>query len=224
MSMNLLLVRHGETTANIDKSVYLTTADHAVPLSDLGHQQAKDAGIKITKKVANLTHTSGYFEYDPGKTRIWSSPYLRTRQTSEHIQIALTKENIEFDYKEHINLCEQQYGLFDGIPDEELHIKYPNEYAHYKKCEDHEGKFWARMPLGESRFDVAIRVHQAFGTWHRDSQKHNIKNLIVVCHGVTLRAIVMQWLHLTPEWFEAEKNPDNCAIRLISDGCDYGYI
>jgi len=41
----------------------------------------------------------------------------------------------------------------------------------YKKCEDVEGKFWARMPLGESRFDVALRVHQFFGTLHRELDK-----------------------------------------------------
>lgn len=32
--MRILLVRHGESLANVDRSVYLSTADHAVPLSD----------------------------------------------------------------------------------------------------------------------------------------------------------------------------------------------
>jgi broad specificity phosphatase PhoE len=80
------------------------------------------------------------------------------------------------------------------------------------------------MPLGESRFDVATRVHQAFGTFQRDAEKHGIVNIIVVCHGVTLRAFVMMWCHLTPEWFEAEPNPKNCAIRLIDGSEDKGYI
>ena len=80
------------------------------------------------------------------------------------------------------------------------------------------------MPLGESRFDVANRVHESFGTFHRDNERHNIDTLIVVCHGVTLRAFVMQWLHLTPEWFDDEPNPGNCDIRLIKDGKDEGYI
>ena len=211
--MRLYLVRHGETTANLDKAVYLDTADHAVPLSNLGHEQARDAGVKLAERLKSAH-----------KVRVWSSPYLRTRQTANEIRSRLDDAGIKHDYREHINLCEQQYGLFDGIPDEELHLRYPNEAAHYNKCERHEGKFWARMPLGESRFDVAVRVHQAFGTWIRDAEKHGITDLIVVTHGVTLRAIVMQWLHLTPEWFEAEKNPSNCAIRLIHDNKDFGYI
>ena len=80
------------------------------------------------------------------------------------------------------------------------------------------------MPLGESRFDVAVRVHQFFGTIQRDKEKHGIKNIIVVCHGVTLRAFVMMWCHFTPEWFEDEPNPPNGAIRLIQGDNDMGYI
>ena len=80
------------------------------------------------------------------------------------------------------------------------------------------------MPLGESRFDVAVRIHEAFGTFHRDADRHGIKDIIVICHGVSLRAFVMQWLHLTPEWFDGEPNPGNCWVRLIEDGNDMVYI
>ena len=72
--------------------------------------------------------------------------------------------------------------------------------------------------------DVAVRVHQAFGTFHRDCDRHGIENIIVVCHGTTARAFVMQWLHLTPEWFLEEPNPKNGSVRLIKGGVDEGYI
>ena len=121
-------------------------------------------------------------------------------------------------------LCEQQFGLFDGISNQELPKRYPNEHSHYNKQLKFGGVFWARMPLGESRFDVAVRIHQAFGTFHRDAENHQIENLIVICHGVTLRAFVMMWCHQSPEWFEAEPNPKNCAIRLLDHGQDRGYI
>ena len=71
------------------------------------------------------------------------------------------------------------------------------------------------MPLGESRFDVAVRIHQAFSTFHRDSDRSGIRNIIVICHGVALRAFAMQWLHLPFEWFEVQPNPKNCAIYHI---------
>ena len=80
------------------------------------------------------------------------------------------------------------------------------------------------MPQGESRFDVAQRIHQAFGTFQRDAVQHGIRDIVVICHGVTLRAFVMMWCHLSPEWFEAEPNPANCAVRLIDHGTDRGYL
>ena len=136
----------------------------------------------------------------------------------------LQEEGLIRDRREHILLAEQQFGLFDGIPTEDLPLRYPDEAAHYQKNMDFGGRFWARMPLGESWFDVAQRVHQSFGTFHRDQDQNGIEDIIVVAHGTTIRAFVMMWLHLPYEWFEEEPNPKNCSIRLLQDGQDKGYI
>jgi 2,3-bisphosphoglycerate-dependent phosphoglycerate mutase len=218
--MKIFLVRHGESLANIHPTIYQKTADFGVPLSGRGLEQAAVAGTKLAE----------YFLEDHVRSpiRLWTSPYRRTRETAHQIvqycRDDITDVSLITDCREHINLCEQQFGLFDGIPEEELPQRFPAEHALYRKCEEHGGRFWARMPLGESRFDVAVRVHQAFGTFQRDAEKHGIENIVVVCHGVTMRAFIMQWLHLTPEWFDAEKNPKNCAIRLIDGNEDCGYI
>ena len=224
----IFLVRHGESLANIDKTVHFETADHMIPLSDRGHEQAEAAGEFLHNYLHDIKNgiiaNSGNHPWGARliQCRLWTSPYLRTRQTADDFEKGAT--DIILDRREHVNLCEQQFGLFDGLEDEDLKVKFPLEFAHYKKCEEHHGKFWAPMPLGESRYDVAIRVHQAFGTFHRDCDRHGVENIIVVCHGVTLRAFVMQWLHLTPEWFDEEPNPGNCWIRLIEDHEDRGYI
>ena len=239
--MKIYLVRHGESAANLDKSLHGKMADHAIPLSEHGHKQAFEAGQFLASVfdkewgplfVTNDTTDPRYKSVmGMPHVRVWLSPYERTRQTADELfqgvnEYQFKHHNLEvyMDRREDIRLCEQQFGLFDGIPDDERQLHYPAEAAHYKKCEDYEGLFWARMPLGESRFDVANRVHQAFGTFHRDNERHNISNIVVICHGVTLRAFVMQWLHLTPEWFNSEPNPGNCDIRLIDDGQDKGYI
>ena len=57
----------------------------------------------------------------------------------------------------------------------------------------------------------------------RDAEE-GVENVVIVCHGVTMRAFVMMWCHLTPEWFEQEPNPRNCAIRLLEGGSDLGYV
>lgn len=222
----IFLVRHGESMGNVDKNIHITHADHAIPLSERGQDQARAAGAFLQNYFTpHDKNTSA-----PTRLRMWVSPYRRTRETADGIaatigycETALGEFRI-LDRRENIALCEQHFGLFDGIPDAELPALFPREYAHYRKQEEFEGRFWARMPMGESRWDVALRVHQAFGTWHRDAERHGIKDLIVVTHGVTLRAIVMQWLHLPYEWIDRERNPKNCSIRLIERGEDKGYI
>ena len=222
--MRIFLVRHGQSMGNVDRSIHLTMADHAIPLSEEGKGMATAAGVFLRDKFIPERDRSYVIGSHHNKLRLWLSPYLRTRQTADCLYEPMKGERLIGDRREHILLCEQQFGLFDGIPTEDLPKRYPDESAYYQKNQDFEGRFWARMPLGESRFDVAQRVHQAFGTFHRDADKHGIKDIIVVAHGTTIRAFLMMWLHLTPEWFEAEPNPKNCSIRLLENGEDKGYI
>jgi len=214
--VRILLVRHGESMGNVDPSIHATTADHAVPLSPRGKDQARAAGARLAE------HFTAELGTPNRHIRLWVSPYKRTRETAD--ALAETAGAWITDRVEHVLLCEQQFGLFDGVPEEELPARFPREFEYYDMQCRFGGKFWARMPQGESRFDVAQRIHQAFGTFHRDAQAHGIRDLVVICHGVTLRAFVMMWCHLSPEWFEHEPNPGNAAIRLVEHGKDQGYV
>jgi broad specificity phosphatase PhoE len=219
----ILLVRHGRTTANEDKTVTLTVADHAIELTELGRAQARETGGFLRGYLADLHDRSGGDAMGP--VRLWQSPYRRTRDTAAIIHATVNQERaLIADLREHDLLAEQQFGLFDGIEDADLPVRFPAEHAAYKKAEAFEGRYWARMPLGESRFDVALRVQVAFGTFHRDAERHGIRTIVVVAHGVTVRAFVKGWLHLPYEWFEKEKNPANCSVRLIEDEQDRGYV
>lgn len=187
-----------------------------MPLSERGIEQARAAGRAVAGYYAEILGDAR------PHVRLWASPYKRTRQTADAVMEAAGPWIT--DRVEHILLCEQQFGLFDGVPEVDLPHRFPNEFGYYDMLCRFHGKFWARMPQGESRFDVAKRIHQAFGTFHRDATEHGIQELVVICHGVTLRAFVMMWCHLSPEWFEAEPNPTNCAIRVIDGRDDRGYV
>ena len=215
--MRIVLVRHGESQGNIDPSIHARLADHAIPLSDRGGEQAREAGRRLDAFYRGLYGSPAQAPH----VRMWHSPYQRTRDTATGLRE--TCGAWIRDVREHVLLCEQQFGVFDGISDDELPEMFPHEWGHYDKCCRSGGKFWARIPLGESRFDVAQRVHQAFGTFHRDAED-GINDLVVICHGVTLRAFVMMWCHLTVEWFESEPNPNNAAIRYLEHGEDRGYL
>ena len=160
---NIYLVRHGESEGNLNVEIYTDIPDHAIALSPRGVRQAHAAGAALRERLA----LDGVAPGD--HLRVWTSPYRRTRQTAQALVQELQSSHLELDVCEHINLCEQQFGLFDGIPDDQLAQRMPREFAHYDLACRHEGRFWARMPMGESRFDVAVRVHEAFGTFHRDA-------------------------------------------------------
>lgn len=211
-NLNLLLVRHAVSEANLDKTVNARLPDNRVPLAPEGRDQARAAGEAIADWIDSVQPS--------GMTRILCSPYMRTRETSHQIESALRDRGIEFDRREELALREISFGLFDGIADEELPNVFPLEYAHYKKYVDFEGEFYAPMPMGESRAQVADRVKGVFGTIIRDNREGEdrvpVTNFIIVSHGVTLRALTMQWMHYTPEWYQDQMNPANASVSLIT--------
>jgi 2,3-bisphosphoglycerate-dependent phosphoglycerate mutase len=217
--MRVLLVRHGQSRSNLDGSENLRVADHAIELSDEGHAQAQRCGAFLRGYFEqHLRHADGSIP----KIRLWHSPYQRTRQTAASIEREL--DGWLHDRREHLLLAEQQFGIFDGLSDAERAARYPDFFAYYEKCKRFEGKLWPKMPLGESRFEVCQRVHQAFGSFKRDEAERGIETIVVVGHGTTNRAFVMMWLHLPYEWMHREPNPANCSVRLIESGVDRGYV
>lgn len=211
--MHIFLIRHGESISNTGDNYINRIPDHLVSLTENGIKQANDAG----KWLKEYIDEKGI---DLSKARIWRSPYLRTRQTSEEFNKYLQIPDI----REDITLVELQYGLFDSVPEDEWLKLYPNEAAEYFRQQKNYGKFYGRFPQGESPFDVAIRVHQFIESIRRDEEKNGVNTLFVFTHGVTLRTFLLRWMHYTPEWYQSERNPTNCLIRELIDYKDLGYI
>ena len=198
--MRIFLVRHGMSRANLDWKENQRVADHAIELAEEGHEQAREVGEFLAEYFTALLGGFGDGHRHIPDIRLWHSPYMRTRQTAAGIEstCVLPDRGAEYrisrgsstsslmwvnrmpgdswfmDKREHLLLAEQQFGIFDGLSDEERAANYPDMHAYYEKCKRYEGKLWPKMPLGESRFEVCQRVHQAFGTFHRDALKHGM--------------------------------------------------
>src|SRR5262245_15627130 len=214
-AIRIFLVRHGQSEANLDKTINARLPDHRIQLSAAGREQEAAVGKHLAATLGDSKHA-----------RILCSPYVRARQTSEEIEQALIGATIRFDKREAIELRELQFGLFDGIADEDLPRLFPREYEHYDKHKRFEGEFFAPMPLGESRCNVADRVKGVFGTVLRDAaadRPRPITDFLVISHGVTIRCFRMQWMHYSWEWYEREKNPANCSAQLIAGQAGGGY-
>jgi len=198
--MKIFLIRHGESIQNTKENYKIGLPDHKVYLSKNGKIQAQKAGIFLKDYIKENN-------IDLTNATLWISPYERTRETARIINEYLHIDNI----KEDITLIEQRYGLFSDKTIELIKTMYPEEFKFYDNYYQNDGKFYAKLPQGESPYDVALRTKQFLETIFRDDSDI----LFIVSHGTTIRTIIMNWFHYSPEWFNAEPNMDNCSIRLI---------
>ncbi len=228
---HLYLVRHGETPANVDHSLYSDNSDHAFRLTSNGIEQAQSAGAFLADHLRERQEKENPDDF--GNIRVWYSPYYRTRETAYYIldQLggAFDPASDIISYRENYHIFEQRVGLFDNLDNDGFEEGFPEHYLDYKNKVREGGHVYAQAPMGESRIDTAIRVKPFFDTILRDAKKNNIQNAIIVTHGAITRSIILAWMEYPPEWFNAEINPGNCWIRHIhgNDGIGYadkGYI
>lgn len=219
---------------NIDPTAYRDYPDHKLPLTDKGLAMAREAGSEIDRKLTELFGEPGP---DTG-TKLYLSPFVRTRQTAEGVLDGENGRGVRrwlSHMEESALLVEQDWGLFEGSGIQDAPKKYPNEWKRVQEIRKHQGKYWCRFPLGESCFDVCCRVNQLFGKLQRDRypdrghrlRKRAVRNVVIVSHGVTIRAFVMMWCKFSPEWFDASSNPPNASVRLLDStvlGWDAGYM
>ncbi|GEM_PF-550714 len=206
----ILLIRHGYSMGNHDSSFYARLGDPSVPLHEDGWRQAIAAG-EFLKEYYKANPPS--FANGP---RIWASSFQRTRETAggliEGAQGALDHCSPIYESP---YLVEQDFGMFAHNPDrawQEQHM--PLEKA-FTRARAKQHKFFSRLPHGESPYDTYLRMGDAIASMQRDAQRKGVDDVLVVCHGVTLRAFAMRFLHISDRAWDHFRNPGNCDIYAI---------
>jgi broad specificity phosphatase PhoE len=145
----LILLRHGESTANVAREdaerarleqIPVECREADVPLSDLGSLQARAAGLYLRGVVA-----------DPDRLLVWSSPYRRARQTAE---LAISAAGLDVAVSSDERLRDRELGVLDTLTSHGVRARFPEEAARRAWL----GKFYYRPPGGESWADVALRL------------------------------------------------------------------
>ena len=200
--LNVFIIRHGESQANVDRSYYQEQTNRLVELSELGRQQAKKAGefIKSNLKV------------DSDNTLLFSSSYVRAYQTAEKINSLLNLKLYQDD-----RLVELNYGLFDGLDKKERFELYPNEAKYYYDNKALKNEFYSRMPMGESPMDVAMRFQSFWSDVKRNLLEENssMENVVLVAHCKTNLIIKKTLMNYDVDWYEDAPNPENCSIMKL---------
>ena len=139
-----------------------------MPLSDFGAQQATALG-----------HWFGNMAADERPEVVLVSPYLRARQTAEHIGKAGGVAAELHDYEVDERLREKELGLLDRLTWLGIEQHFPEQ----AKLRQRVGKFYYRPPCGESWCDVILRLRSALDTI---SLHHSGRRVLIVGHQVVV--------------------------------------
>ena len=175
MSVWLCLLRHGQSQWNLENRF---TGWVDIPLTDAGRAEARAAGERLAQRG---------IQWDVAYTSVLS-------RANETLDIAL-KELGQTALPVHKDqaLNERMYGDLQGLNKDETAAKFGAEQVH----------IWRRSydvppPNGESLKDTQQRALPYFRAAIEPELRAG-RNVLVVAHGNSLRAIVMALEGLTPE-------------------------
>lgn len=213
----VILVRHGESEANADHTLWRDKADNLISLSDKGQAQAVNAGDRIRKIIGDES------------VAFYTSPFQRTIQTLRGIRKAFKdkpgwRDNEEDARSRHCGATEGWVTMDPNIREQEMGSNMKNlqgdEAAECRRIQrDVIGRFYYRFPAGESGADVFERTKL---WWCNDllnvNSEYNstpVQNIVVVTHGLTMRFILMVVMDWSVNTFETVWNADNCAVWVL---------
>lgn len=193
----LILVRHGESIWN---KLNLFTGWTDVDLSETGISEAKNAGDLLKNENFDICFTS---------------VLKRAIETANNILDVTNKINIPKIQNWHLN--ERHYGALQGLNKAETAEKYgedqvklwrrsynikppildENDERNPKKDTKYKD-ITESLPLAESLEDTVKRVIPFYETTILPLLKEN-KNILIVAHGNSLRALCMYLEKITPE-------------------------
>ncbi|KAM3512893.1 hypothetical protein MY11210_003449 [Beauveria gryllotalpidicola] len=200
----IILIRHAQSEGNKNRDIHQSVPDHRVKLTPDGWSQAYDAGRRL-RALLRPDDTLHFF----------TSPYRRTRDTTEGILTTLTSDADEpspfrrdnIKVYEEPRLREQDFGNFQPCSAEMERMWL--ERADY-------GHFFYRIPNGESAADAYDRV-SGFNEslWRQFGEDDFASVCVLVTHGLMSRVFLMKWYHFTVEYFEDLRNIDHCEFLVM---------
>ncbi len=195
--MKLVLLRHGQSTYNLEKKFCGWTD---VPLTQKGILEAKQAGIILK---------NNNFKFDVAYTSV-------LKRAKDTLKYVLEELNADIKVYEDWHLNERCYGALQGKTHKEMINKYGSKQVHiYRRSYDvkppslskedirYAGndiiyKGLKNLPLTESLEDTLKRTVYYFNSVIKPNIKQG-KNILIVAHGNSLRSLVKYLENLTSE-------------------------
>lgn len=187
----LVLLRHGESQWNLENRF---TGWIDVPLSSKGEEEARTAGEKLKNHQFDVAYTS---------------VLKRSIDTLAIASRVAGLDGVPVIRDQALN--ERHYGDLQGLNKAETAKKFGDEQVHiWRRSYD------VRPPNGESLKDTAARVMPYYHA-HIEKDLAAPKNVLVVAHGNSLRAMVMHLDQLTREQVLELNIPTGVPLQYTFD-------
>ncbi len=208
MPLNLVLVRHGQSEANvIQKRVkedyayelpteFINRHDSLTRLSARGVEQATAAGEWLRNNKLPSPRKFRFWRSRPATfDHYYTSPHLRACETAAHL-------NLNASWLKDDRWRERDWGEY-GIVNETVREQM---YPHSRNLKSLNEWYWC-PPGGESlATGVTGRFINILDTMHREAGN---QNFIAVTHGETMRVAQFVLERQTPaEWTEVDEDPN----------------
>lgn len=183
-TINLICIRHGQSEANVDNSIYYTKPDHKIELTAVGSGQAFVLYKELEKEYPNYK-----------TNKIITSPWVRAKQTAEELKDLSFFPIIE-DPLIHEMLV---MNSFDEMgTNKDFNCSKRIDFSQY----------WHKTGSSESYIDAYNRAR----TFLQDLilNRYNLNhgdNLFIVSHGIFLS---MLEIAIDKNTIRKERHLDNC--------------
>ena len=200
---NIYVVRHGESLATLDPTLFGRMNPEYVPLSQWGYDQIVEAG-KACRAHHDATNTGKPLD-------IFHSHHLRIVQSKDgFLQGFGTGQTTPA--RSDKRLGERVHGQFDGLDqaaqkelDPKIFGKLHSPIARLR--------FMTRMPDGESMQDVQSRLESFLEEYVM--KPHEDKSIVILTHGGNCRVIENILTHERATWLYNDTPPGTGDILFI---------
>ncbi len=170
----LLLVRHGESQGNVAATLAREAGAHVIEVP------ARDADVELSatgrEQALALGRLFADFPEEQRAAAVWSSPYVRARQTAElAVKTGGWPAGILIDER----LRDRELGILDMLTSAGVEARLPEEAARRRWL----GKFYYRPPGGESWADVVLRLRSLLADLERQP---GTERVVLVCHDALI--------------------------------------
>lgn len=189
--MNVYLLRHGETAANkegrIQGRIDIPLNDYGIELAEITRDGIQKEGIRFDK--------------------IYSSPLIRAVQTATIVRGDREPHQIILDDR----IMEMAFGKGESLFIKD--IKEKPEHANLKNCFSAPSKYIAKD--GAESYEEILARAKDFLENEIKPLEGTCKNVLVVCHGAMIRALLLSvngW-DIDRYW---EIHQPNCCMNLLT--------